>query len=91
MSGFYGFPEAHWAHLRTASTVETALAALKLCAESSKGSRRSPFAESILWKLLWVAERGSRRMSAPELLATLAGPSGPDHDATGGPRGARAA
>jgi len=63
---FYQFPREHWTHLRTSNPVESPFAALRLRTDAAKRFKKVANATAILWKLLLVAERRFRRLTAPE-------------------------
>jgi len=68
MVAFYGFPKAHWRHLRTTNPVESPFAALRLRTDAAKRYRKVPRATAVIWKMLLVAEKSFRKLNAPELL-----------------------
>jgi putative transposase len=72
MVAFYGLPKEHWKHLRTTNPVESPFAAVRLRTDAAKRYKKVENATAVLWKLLMVAERSFRRLSAPELLAEVA-------------------
>ena len=63
---FYQFPKEHWAHLRTSNPVESPFAALRLRTDAAKRFKKVANATAIIWKMLLVAERRFRRLTAPE-------------------------
>ena len=63
---FYQFPREHWSHLRTSNPVESPFAALRLRTDAAKRFKKVANARAIIWKLLLVAERRFRRLTAPE-------------------------
>lgn len=63
---FYQFPTEHWAHLRTSNPVESPFAALRLRTDAAKRFKKVGNATAIIWKMLLVAERRFRRLTAPE-------------------------
>jgi len=68
MVTFYGFPKEHWTHLRTTNPIESPFAALRLRTAAAKRFKKVTNATAVIWKLLLVAEKSFRRLSAPELL-----------------------
>ena len=64
---FYGFPEAHWRHLRTTNVVESPFAALRLRTGAAKRFRKVTSATCLIWKALMVAETIFRRLHEPQL------------------------
>lgn len=63
---FYQFPKEHWVHLRTSNPIESPFAALRLRTDAAKRFKKVANATAIIWKLLLVAERRFRRLTAPE-------------------------
>lgn len=63
---FYQFPQEHWVHLRTSNPVESPFAALRLRTDAAKRFKKVGNATAIIWKMLLVAERRFRRLTAPE-------------------------
>lgn len=63
---FYQFPTEHWTHLRTSNPVESPFAALRLRTDAAKRFKKVGNATAIIWKMLLVAERRFRRLTAPE-------------------------
>lgn len=59
---FYGFPVAHWTHLRTSNPIESTYATVRLRTQRTKGcgSRRATL--TMVWKLALEAQRGWRRL-----------------------------
>ena len=68
MVAFYQFPSEHWHHLRTTNIVESPFAALRLRTDAAKRYKRVDRATAVIWKMLMVAERRFRRLTAPELM-----------------------
>lgn len=68
MVTFYSFPKEHWSHLRTTNPIESPFAALRLRTAAAKRFKKVTNATAVIWKLLLVAEKSFRRLSAPELL-----------------------
>lgn len=67
----YGFPQAHWKHLRTTNVVESPFAAVRLRTTAAKRFQHVANATAAIWRLLRVAEQRFRRLDAPELLAAV--------------------
>ncbi len=63
---FYQFPKEHWPHLRTSNPVESPFAALRLRTDAAKRFKKVGNATTIIWKMLMLAERRFRRLTAPE-------------------------
>lgn len=72
MVSFYGFPEAHWRHLRTSNIVESPFSAIRLRTDASRRYKRVDGAKAMIWKLLTVAEKSWRKLNSPELLPLVA-------------------
>jgi transposase-like protein len=68
MLTFYSFPKEHWSHLRTTNPIESPFAALRLRTGAAKRFKKVTNATAVIWKLLLVAEKTFRRLSAPSLL-----------------------
>ena len=62
---YYDFPAEHWRHLRTTNVIESPFAAVRLRTSAAKRFKRVDSAVALIWKLLGVAERGFRVLSAP--------------------------
>lgn len=71
LTTFYSFPREHWGHLRTTNPVESPFAALRLRTVAAKRFKKVENATAVIWKLLLLAERRFRRLTAPELLAEV--------------------
>jgi putative transposase len=71
MVTFYSFPREHWGHLRTTNPIESPFAALRLRTDAAKRYKKASNATAVIWKLLMIAERTFRRLSAPELLTEV--------------------
>lgn len=65
---FYSYPKEHWIHLRTTNIVESPFSAVRLRTDASRRYKRVEAARAMIWKLMGVAEKGWRRLNAPELL-----------------------
>ena len=68
MMTFYQFPREHWQHLRTTNPVESPFAALRLRTDAAKRYKRVDRATAVIWKMLMIAEKRFRRLTAPELM-----------------------
>jgi transposase-like protein len=71
MTSYFGFPEGHWPHLKSADFIESPFDALRLRSGTPRPSTEAPHAVAILWKLLAIAEATFRRINAPELLPAV--------------------
>jgi transposase-like protein len=72
MVAFYAFPTEHWQHLRTTNPVESPFASVRLRTDAAKRYKKVANATAVLWKLLLVAEKSFRRLTASELLGEVA-------------------
>ena len=57
MTAFFGFPTAHWTHLRTTNVVESPFAAVRMRTSAANGFKRVEGATALIWELLMVAEK----------------------------------
>jgi len=71
MVTFYSFPKEHWRHLRTTNIVESPFSTVRLRTDASRRYKRVESAKAVIWKMLTVAEKSWRKLSAPELLALV--------------------
>ena len=58
MVSYYGYPRAHWRHLRTTNVIESPFAALRLRTDAAKRFKKVANATAVIWKMLLVAEPG---------------------------------
>lgn len=72
MVTFFGFPKEHWKHLRTSNVVESPFAAVRLRTTAAKRYKKVANATAVIWKTLMLAEKGFRKLNAPELLGEVA-------------------
>jgi putative transposase len=68
MVTFYRFPKDHWVHLRTTNVVESPFSAVRLRTDAARRYKKVTNAETLIWKILMIAEKKFRRLNAPELL-----------------------
>ena len=69
----YGFPKAHWKHLRTTNNpVESPFAAGRLRTAAAKRYTKVANATAVIWETLLIVQRTVRRLAAPELPAEAA-------------------
>jgi putative transposase len=68
MVTFYRFPKDHWIHLRTTNVVESPFSAVRLRTDAARRYKKVANAETLIWKILTIAEKKFRRLNAPELL-----------------------
>ena len=72
MVTYYAFPQPHWVHLRTTNAVESPFAAVRLRTTAAKRYQKVENATAVIWRLLMVAEKHFRVLTAPELFAEVA-------------------
>ena len=72
MVTFYGYPKAHWVHLRMSNAIESPVAAVRLRTDASKRYKKAENATAVIWKTMMVAERTFQKLNAPELLSKVA-------------------
>ena len=68
MVSYYGYPRAHWRHLRTTNVIESPFAALRLRTDAAKRFKKVANATAVIWKMLLVAETKFWKLNAPKLL-----------------------
>ncbi len=71
MITFYEFPKEHWRHIRTTNVVESPFSAVRLRTDVARRFKNVKNAECLIWKVLMVAEKRFRKLSAPELLVDV--------------------
>ena len=71
MITFYEFPKEHWRHIRTTNVVESPFSAVRLRTDVARRFKNVKNAECLIWKVLMVAEKRFRKISAPELLVDV--------------------
>lgn len=69
---FDAFPQEHWRHLRTTNIVESPFSSVRLRTDASRRYKRVEGAKAIIWKMLQIAEKSWRKLTAPELLPLVA-------------------
>ena len=65
---FYGFPAAHWVHLRTSNPIESTYATVRLRTKRTKGCGSRTATLTMVWKLALEAQRGWRRLMGFKLI-----------------------
>ena len=65
MVSYYGYPRAHWRHLRTTNVIESPFAALRLRTDAAKRFKKVANATAVIWKMLLVAETKFRKLNTP--------------------------
>jgi putative transposase len=65
-------PQEHWRHLRTTNIVESPFSLVRLRTNASRRYKRVEGAKAIILKLLQVAEKSWRKLTALELLPLVA-------------------
>jgi transposase-like protein len=68
---FFDFPVEHWGHIRSANSIESAFATLRLCQRVTKGAGSRAKALWMAYKLLDMASLRWRRVHAPEFVARV--------------------
>ena len=68
---FFDFPAEHWQHLRTTNVVESTFATVKLRQRVTKGAGSRTKALLMAFKLLDMAQKRWRRVTAPHLVALV--------------------
>jgi putative transposase len=71
MVTFYRYPAQHWKHIRTSNIVESPFATLRLRTDAAKRYKKVENATGVIWKMLLVAEKSFRKLSAPALMRLL--------------------
>ena len=65
---FYGFPAAHWIHLRTSNPIESTYATVRLRTKRTKGCGSRAATLTMVWKLALEAQRRWRRLMGFKLI-----------------------
>ena len=68
MVSYYGYPRAHWQHLRTTNVIESPFAALRLRTDAANRCKKVANATAVIWEMPLLAETKFRKLNAPELL-----------------------
>ena len=68
---FYDFPAEHWKHVRTANSIESPFATVRLRADIAKGCLSRATALAFVFKLTKLAERHWRRLNGSERLTEI--------------------
>ncbi len=71
MLSFFDFPAEHWQHLRTTNAVESTFATVRLRQRVTKGAGSRTKALLMAFKLLDMAQKRWRRVTAPHLVALV--------------------
>lgn len=69
---FYDFPAEHWQHLRSTNAIESSFATVRLRTKVTKGAGTRARALTMAFKLLAMAEKRWRRITAPQLVPLVA-------------------
>jgi putative transposase len=69
---FFDFPAEHWQHIRSTNAIESSFATVRLRTRVTKGAGTRSRALTMAFKLLDMAEKRWRRITAPELTALVA-------------------
>ena len=68
---FFDFPAEHWQHLRTTNAIESTFATVRLRQRVTKGAGSRTKALLMAFKLLDMAQKRWRRVTAPHLVALV--------------------
>jgi transposase-like protein len=68
---FFDFPAEHWQHIRSTNAIESSFATVRLRTRVTKGAGCRSRALTMAFKLLDMAEKRWRRITAPELTALV--------------------
>lgn len=68
---FYHFPKEHWPHLRTSNPIESPFFALRLRTNAARRYKKVENATAVVWKLLLIAERRFKKLSAAALVKAV--------------------
>jgi putative transposase len=68
MVSFFNYPKEHWIHLRTTNIVESPFNAVRLRTDAARRFKKTENAETMIWKLMRVAEQSWRKLNAPKLM-----------------------
>lgn len=71
LTAHFNFPAEHWTHIRTTNPIESSFATVKLRTKVTKGAGSPDAASTMAFKLLQEAEKGWRKLNAPEKFAEL--------------------
>ena len=69
---FYDFPAEHWQHIRSTNAIESSFATVRLRTKMTKGAGTRARALTMAFKLLAMAEKRWRRITAPQLVPLVA-------------------
>jgi transposase-like protein len=69
---FFDFPAEHWQHIRSTNAIESSFATIRLRTRVTKGAGSRSRALTMAFKLLDMAEKRWRRITAPGLAALVA-------------------
>lgn len=68
MVTFYGYPKAHWKHLRTSNAIESPFSRVRLRTDASRRYKKVENATALIWKTLMIAEKRFQKLNGAELL-----------------------
>ena len=71
LTAFYKFPAEQWKHIRSTNPIESTFATVKLRTRTTRGAGSPDAAATMAFKLLEDAQKGWRRLCAPEKLLDL--------------------
>lgn len=72
---FYGFPEAHWIHLRTTNPIESIFATVRLRTNAAKRFKKTKSGVCLMHQVIARQSKGWRRLRSAHLCPTVALPS----------------
>lgn len=78
---FFGFPEAHWPHLRTTNPIESPFASVRLRTNAAKRFKKTKSGVYMVHQLMLRLEKTWRRLISAHLCGTVSLP-GSKHEAT---------
>ncbi len=72
---FYGFPEAHWIHLRTTNPIESIFATVRLRTNAAKRFKKTKSGVCLMHQVIERLSKGWRRLRSANLCPTVPLPS----------------
>lgn len=79
---FYGFPEAHWSHLRTTNVIESPFASVRLRTNAAKRFKKTKSGVHLVHEVLQRLRRTWRRLKSAHLCSTVPLPPQPKRKTT---------
>lgn len=68
---FFGFPQAHWSHLRTSNPIESVLATVRLRTDAAKRFKKSKSGVWLIYQVVKRLSRNWRRLKSAHLCPTV--------------------